>query len=140
MNSHKIRIRNGGCSAYTSIVDYKPEQAIGSWNYGVELQWQFHTHSAQTKTVETLETILQSPLNCTSTSICKQYEEKVEEGKGCKNTLCCHYLKDSAMNSRKIRIRNGGCSAYTSIVDYKPEQAIGSWNYGVELQWLPAKK
>ncbi|CAL0302312.1 unnamed protein product [Lupinus luteus] len=86
------------------------------------------------------ETILLSPLNCTATSICKQYEEKVEEGKGCKNTLCCHYLKDSAMNSRKIRIRNGGCSSYTSIVDYKPEQAISSWNYGVELQWVPANK
>ncbi|OIV95086.1 hypothetical protein TanjilG_21476 [Lupinus angustifolius] len=83
------------------------------------------------------DSILLSPLNCSSNSICRQFEEKVEEGNGCMNTLCCHYLKDSAMSSHRIRIRVGGCTAYTSIVDFKPDESIDSWNYGIELQWFP---
>lgn len=83
------------------------------------------------------ENILQSPLNCSSNSICRQFEGKVEEGSGCMNTLCCHYLKDSAMNSHRIRVRVGSCTAYTCLVDFKPDDPLQSWNYGVELQWLP---
>jgi len=80
--------------------------------------------------------ILQSPLNCTSNSICRQYEKKVEEGFGCMNTLCCHYLKDSAMNSHKIRVRIGSCTAYTCLVGFTPDDPLQTWNYGIELQWL----
>nr|POF10102.1 wall-associated receptor kinase-like 15 [Quercus suber] len=43
-------------------------------------------------------------LNCSSTSFCRQFENNVEEGIGCKNTLCCHYLKDSPFTSHMIRI------------------------------------
>lgn len=81
--------------------------------------------------------ILQSPLNCSSNSICRQFEEKVEEGSGCMGTLCCHFLKDSAMNSHKIRLKVGSCTAYTSLVDFKPNESFKTWNYGIELQWLP---
>lgn len=81
--------------------------------------------------------ILLSPLNCSSTSFCRQFEEKAPEGSGCSGTLCCHYLKDSAMNAHRIRVRVGGCTAYTSVVDIKPGDTIDSWNYGIELQWLP---
>ncbi|XP_059654403.1 wall-associated receptor kinase-like 20 [Cornus florida] len=80
--------------------------------------------------------ILLSPLNCSSNSLCRLFEDKVVMGRGCKNTLCCTYLKDASMTSHRIRIRVGGCSAYTSIVDIKSESPE-SWNYGVELQWLP---
>lgn len=83
------------------------------------------------------DNILLSPLNCSSNSICRQFEEKVEEGSGCMDTLCCHYLKDSAMNSHRIRLRVGGCTAYTSLVDFKPDDPLDSWTYGIELQWLP---
>ncbi|CAK8544572.1 unnamed protein product [Lathyrus sativus] len=82
------------------------------------------------------DNILQSPLNCSSNSICRQFEEKVEEGKGCMNTLCCHYLKDSAMNSHKIRLRVGSCTAYTCLVNFKPGDPFETWSYGVELQWM----
>ncbi|XP_061371913.1 wall-associated receptor kinase-like 15 [Gastrolobium bilobum] len=81
--------------------------------------------------------ILQSPLNCSSNSICRQFEKEVEEGRGCMGTLCCHYLKDSSMNSHKIRVRVGSCTAYTSLVDFKPDDPLDSWNYGIELQWMP---
>ncbi|XP_028770836.1 wall-associated receptor kinase-like 15 [Neltuma alba] len=83
------------------------------------------------------DNILRSPLNCSSNSICREFEQKVEEGRECMNTLCCHYLKDSAMNSHRIRVRLGGCTAYTSLVDSQPRDSIASWNYGVELQWVP---
>lgn len=35
------------------------------------------------------ENILFSPLNCSSNSLCRQFEEKASEGSACKNTLCC---------------------------------------------------
>lgn len=80
--------------------------------------------------------ILLSPLNCSSISPCRQFEE-VEGGIGCKGTLCCSYLKDSAMTSHRIRLRLGGCTAYTSVVNFHPNQNVKSWNYGIELQWQP---
>ncbi|KAJ4829403.1 hypothetical protein Tsubulata_039918 [Turnera subulata] len=80
--------------------------------------------------------ILSSPLNCSSNSLCRQFEA-AEEGDGCQGTLCCHYLKDSAMTSHRIRVRVGGCTAYTSVVDMKPGESIDMWHYGVELQWVP---
>ncbi|KAJ1417162.1 Wall-associated receptor kinase, galacturonan-binding domain [Sesbania bispinosa] len=83
------------------------------------------------------DNILLSPLNCSSNSICRQFEEKVEEGSGCMSTLCCHFLKDSAMNSHRIRLRVGSCTAYTCLVGLKPDDPLESWNYGIELQWLP---
>ncbi|XP_057960501.1 wall-associated receptor kinase-like 20 [Malania oleifera] len=84
------------------------------------------------------ETIKLSPLNCSDNSPCRVFEAEAVGGRACKNTLCCSYLKDSAMTSHYIRIRNGGCSAYTSFVDVKPgEQDITKWNSGIELQWQP---
>lgn len=83
------------------------------------------------------ENILLSPLNCSSVSPCRQYE-KVEGGSGCEGTLCCSFLKDSAMTSHRIRARVGGCTAYTSVVNFDPDQPVESWNYGIELQWVPS--
>ncbi|CAK9148681.1 unnamed protein product [Ilex paraguariensis] len=83
------------------------------------------------------ETILLSPLNCSSNSLCRQFEEKVEGGSSCRDALCCTYLKDASMTSHRIRVRVGGCTAYTSVVYLKPGDSIDSWHYGIELQWLP---
>lgn len=83
------------------------------------------------------DNLLLSPLNCSSSSLCRQFEDQMEEGRGCRGTLCCHYLKDSSMNSHFIRLRYGGCTAYTSVVDVQPSDPVDKWNYGIELQWLP---
>ncbi|KAL5701007.1 hypothetical protein ACHQM5_026390 [Ranunculus cassubicifolius] len=95
------------------------------------------------------DTILLSPLNCSSNSLCRQFEDRVEEGNVCRNTLCCTFLKDASITSRRIRVRVGGCSAYTSIQGLKnrywaacrtPRKRAESplvWKYGIELQWLP---
>ena len=57
----------------------------------------------------------------------------MEEGIGCKNTLCCHYLKDSSFTSHTIRIRAIGCTAYTSMVNMKPGSSFDSRTYGIEF-------
>lgn len=80
------------------------------------------------------DNLLRSPLNCSSNSFCRQFEEKID---ACRGTLCCHYLKDSHMTSYMIRVRLGGCTAYTSVVDIQPQDPVDNWNYGIELQWLP---
>lgn len=85
------------------------------------------------------KSILQSPLNCSATSPCKLFEGKELKGRGCR-PICCSYLKDSAMTSRRIRIRDGGCSAYTSVVDLKTGDPVGAWHFGVQLQWFPPTK
>lgn len=81
--------------------------------------------------------LLRSPLNCSLSSFCRQFEDNTEEGSACRGTLCCHYLKDSSMTARRIRVRDGGCTAYTSMVDFQIGLPIDRWNYGIELQWLP---
>ncbi|XP_022156422.1 wall-associated receptor kinase-like 20 [Momordica charantia] len=83
------------------------------------------------------DNLINSPLNCSTNSLCRQFEEKMEESSGCKNTLCCTYLKDSAMTSHMIRVRIGGCTAYTAVVNLKPGDPFETWNYGIELQWVP---
>lgn len=83
------------------------------------------------------QNILLSPLNCSKNSLCREFEDKVETARGCKDTLCCSYLKDASMMSHRIRVRIGGCTAYTSVVDLKPGDSIDAWNYGIELQWVP---
>ncbi|OWM72445.1 wall-associated receptor kinase-like 20 [Punica granatum] len=81
--------------------------------------------------------ILASPLNCSSNSLCRQYEDSVAVARGCRGSLCCHYLKDSAMTSHRIRVRVGGCTAYTAMVNVNATEPVESWDYGVELQWAP---
>ncbi|XP_071740500.1 wall-associated receptor kinase-like 20 [Rutidosis leptorrhynchoides] len=80
------------------------------------------------------DNILLSPLNCSSISICRQFEDK--EG-ACAGSLCCSYLKDASMTNHRIRVRVEGCSAYTSMVNIKPGASVDTWNFGIELQWLP---
>ncbi|KAB2630231.1 wall-associated receptor kinase-like 20 [Pyrus ussuriensis x Pyrus communis] len=85
------------------------------------------------------DNLLRSPLNCSSNSLCRVFEDKMLEGRNnaCKSRLCCHYLKDSHMTSHMIRVRVGGCTAYTSVVDIQPQDPADKWNYGIELQWMP---
>lgn len=83
------------------------------------------------------DSILLSPLNCSLNSLCRQFEEKMDEAKACVDTLCCSFLKDASITSHRIRVRMGGCTAYTSVVNIIPGDPPALWNYGIELQWLP---
>ncbi|KAK7258964.1 hypothetical protein RIF29_24557 [Crotalaria pallida] len=115
---------------------YSSDLTEGGFLLHEDLPFNISTHNT-VMLLNCSDNILLSPLNCSTNSICRQFEEKVEEGSGCMSTLCCHYLKDSAMSSHRIRVRVGGCTAYTSLVDFKPDDSLDSWNYGIELQWLP---
>lgn len=81
------------------------------------------------------EALLLSPLNCSSNSLCHQFVRDKKEAKACRDKLCCTYLKDSAMTSHKIQLQEGGCSAYTSMVNINPTLPTNNWNLGVEIQW-----
>ncbi|EEF49928.1 hypothetical protein RCOM_1434200 [Ricinus communis] len=115
---------------------YSSDLALGGLMLDENLPFNISTHNTVMLFNCSMD-ILKSPLNCSSTSFCRQFEEGDEGGNGCKGTLCCHFLKDSAMTSHRIRVRVGGCTAYTSVVDLKPAEPIDAWKYGIELQWLP---
>jgi hypothetical protein len=124
--SPPLIVKNTCCSS---------DLSLGGLSLNENLSFNISTHNT-VMLFNCSDNILLSPLNCSSTSFCRQYEE-VGEGSGCKGTLCCHFLKDTAMTSHRIRVRAGGCTAYTSVVDIKPGDPIDRWNYGIELQWLP---
>ena len=84
------------------------------------------------------QSLLLSPLNCSYNSVCRKFELAADDGiSGCQETLCCSFLKDSPSMSRRIRIRVGACTAYTSVVAIDEKAEPGSWKVGIELQWLP---
>lgn len=115
---------------------YSSDFAVGGLKLDENLPFNISTHNTVMLFNCSFD-ILKSPLNCSSTSLCREFEQRDEQGSGCKGTLCCHFLKDSAMTSHRIRVRAGGCTAYASVVDIKPGDPVDAWNYGVELQWLP---
>lgn len=82
------------------------------------------------------KSLLLSPLNCSSNSVCKKFEA-IDEGIKCRNKRCCSFLKDSPSNSRRLRVRVGACTAYTSVVDINENEDPRSWTFGIELQWIP---
>ncbi|KAG9459518.1 hypothetical protein H6P81_004026 [Aristolochia fimbriata] len=81
------------------------------------------------------DSILLSPLNCSGASPCRLFERAVPEGRGCANSLCCSFLKDASITAHRIKVRLGGCTAYTSVVDLRRSDSPETWMYGVELQW-----
>ncbi|KDP23426.1 hypothetical protein JCGZ_23259 [Jatropha curcas] len=115
---------------------YSSDLGVGGLMLDENLPFNISTHNT-VMLFNCSETILLSPLNCTSSSYCRRFEEGNREGSGCKGTLCCHFLKDASMTSHRVRVRVGGCTAYTSVVDIKSIDPIDAWNYGIELQWVP---
>ncbi|KAL3728399.1 hypothetical protein ACJRO7_033048 [Eucalyptus globulus] len=114
---------------------YSSDLSVGGLSLDEKLPFNISTHNTVIL-LNCSDSLQLSPLNCSSNSFCRAYENNAVEARGCRNTLCCHYLKDSAMTSHRIRIRVEGCTAYTSVVNIKPDDPVGSWNYGIELQWV----
>ncbi|KAF5200141.1 wall-associated receptor kinase-like [Thalictrum thalictroides] len=119
-----------------SDICYSSDLMVGGLRLDEQSPFNISTHNT-VMLLNCSDKILLSPLNCSSNSLCRQFEEKVAEGNVCKNTLCCSFLKDSSITSHRIRARIGGCTAYTCVVDMKPGSSPLSWKYGIELQWLP---
>ncbi|KAK7843014.1 wall-associated receptor kinase-like 20 [Quercus suber] len=67
------------------------------------------------------ETLLQSPLNCTSASLCHVYANQTDSVAPCRDAgLCCTFRTGGSSTEHRIRVREAGCSAYTSFVNLDP--------------------
>lgn len=84
------------------------------------------------------ETLLGSPLNCSSTSLCHVYINNSRAEFPCQDgSLCCTFRAGGSTTSYMIRLRETGCRAYTSFVNLNPALPVDRWpNPGVALQWV----
>ncbi|KAH6769190.1 Protein kinase family protein [Perilla frutescens var. frutescens] len=83
------------------------------------------------------DSILSSPLNCTSSSLCHVYSNNSATGAPCRNTPCCAFRAGGSTTAYRIRIREEGCRAYRSFVNLDPGLPVDRWPQpAVELLWL----
>ncbi|XP_057788978.1 wall-associated receptor kinase-like 20 [Salvia miltiorrhiza] len=79
--------------------------------------------------------ILNSPLNCTSTSLCHVYSNATASP--CRGTQCCAFRAGGSTTAYRIRVREEGCRAYRSFVNLDPALPVDRWPQpAVELLWL----
>ncbi|CAL0301468.1 unnamed protein product [Lupinus luteus] len=87
------------------------------------------------------QSLLMSPLNCSSTSLCHSYINGTVSASACGGELCCSYRAGGSSNSYMIRVRESGCSAYSSFVNLDPVLQVNRWpEPGLEIQWLLPKE
>ncbi|KAB2598288.1 wall-associated receptor kinase-like 20 [Pyrus ussuriensis x Pyrus communis] len=87
------------------------------------------------------DTLLRSPLNCTASSLCHTYINGTGSVGSCKESLCCTFRAGGSSTSYMIRVRDSGCSAYTSFVNLDPGLPVDRWpEPGVELQWASPRE
>nr|XP_043634850.1 wall-associated receptor kinase-like 20 [Erigeron canadensis] len=84
------------------------------------------------------ESLLRSPLNCTSTSLCHSYINNSVEASSCgRAPICCTFRSGGSSTMYSIRVRDGGCQAYRSFVNLDYSLPVSQWpNPGVEIQWV----
>lgn len=86
--------------------------------------------------------LLSSPLNCSSESLCHTYVNESSENGGaigaCRNApICCTFRAGGSSTSDKIRVRESGCRAYRSFVNLDSTLPVSRWpEPGMELQWV----
>ncbi|WMV57142.1 hypothetical protein MTR67_050527 [Solanum verrucosum] len=86
--------------------------------------------------------LLSSPLNCSSESLCHTYVNGSSGNGGgvgaCRNApICCTFRAGGSSTSYMIRVRESGCRAYRSFVDLDPLLPVSRWpEAGMELQWV----
>ncbi|XP_059287504.1 wall-associated receptor kinase-like 20 [Lycium ferocissimum] len=86
------------------------------------------------------ETLLGSPLDCSSSSLCHVYLNGSRGGDlfECTQTpICCTFRAGGSSTSYMIRVRESGCRAYRSFVNLDTELPVSRWaKPGLELQWV----
>ncbi|EPS68579.1 hypothetical protein M569_06189 [Genlisea aurea] len=81
--------------------------------------------------------ILNSPLNCTSTSLCHVYVNATSSASACGTTPCCAFRAGGSTTSYRIRVRPQGCKAYLSFVNLDYGAPVSQWPApAVELEWI----
>lgn len=88
--------------------------------------------------------LLQSPLNCSSNSLCHVYANATgSTASACAPLpLCCTFVAGGSSTSYRIRVSPQFCSAYRSFVGLDPAQPPATWerNLGLELQWATPRE
>uniref|UniRef100_A0ACD5TPY4 Uncharacterized protein n=1 Tax=Avena sativa TaxID=4498 RepID=A0ACD5TPY4_AVESA len=85
--------------------------------------------------------LLQSPLNCSSNSLCHVYANAT--GSPCSPLpLCCTFVAGGSSTSYRIRASPEYCSAYTSFVGLDATETAATWGsrLGLELQWATPRE
>ncbi|KAJ0046797.1 hypothetical protein Pint_06375 [Pistacia integerrima] len=89
-------------------------------------------------------TLLGSPLNCSSASLCHVYVNATRDASACDEasaSLCCTFRAGGSTTSYMIRLREAGCRAYTSFVNLDSNQPVNRWSEpGVEIQWVSPRE
>ncbi|XP_019191890.1 PREDICTED: wall-associated receptor kinase-like 20 [Ipomoea nil] len=82
--------------------------------------------------------LLNSPLNCTASSLCHTYITSSLGGGACSNApICCTFRAGGSSTSDKMRVRSSGCSAYRSFVNLDDSLPVSRWPQpAMELQWV----
>ncbi|CAN1770425.1 Wall-associated receptor kinase-like 20 [Linum perenne] len=86
--------------------------------------------------------LLNSPLNCTASSLCHVYLERSgkvgrDEAGKCANVLdpCCSFVAGGMPSAYRIRLHSSGCKAFRSVVNLDPDGNPEEWDDGLEIQW-----
>ncbi|CAM6048172.1 unnamed protein product [Sphagnum compactum] len=106
-------------------------------NGGFELDPNLDFNLSSSNTIMLLNctsVMLQSPLNCSATSPCRQFAETAAAANGCGTDLCCSF-ESGPTTAYKIPLSSQECSAYTSVIDLDPMLPPSEWSYGIEIQW-----
>ncbi|GLT89085.1 hypothetical protein SLE2022_070850 [Rubroshorea leprosula] len=84
------------------------------------------------------QTLLNSPLNCSSASLCHSYINGTSGAAPCENApICCTFGTGGSSTAYSILVRDSGCRAYTSFVNLNPELPVNRWpEPGLEIEWV----
>ncbi|KAJ7960163.1 putative Kinase [Quillaja saponaria] len=84
------------------------------------------------------ENLLQSPLNCSSTSLCHTYINGSRDASPCEDgPICCTIRAGGSSTEYKVRVWDTGCRAYTSFVNLDPKLPLTRWpEPGLEIEWV----
>ncbi|CAL4886347.1 unnamed protein product [Urochloa decumbens] len=114
---------------------------------GVQLNASLPFNVSSSNTIMLLnctQALLQSPLNCSSNSLCHVYASATgSTASACAPLpLCCTFVAGGSSTSYNIRVSPQFCSAYRSFVGLDPTQPPATWGsrLGLELQWATPRE
>ncbi|TYI62817.1 hypothetical protein E1A91_D10G273200v1 [Gossypium mustelinum] len=84
------------------------------------------------------DSILRSPLDCSSNGLCHEYVNESSRVAACEaSPICCTFKAGGGATAYAIRARQTGCRAYTSFVNLQSDLPVNRWpEPGMELQWV----
>ena len=114
-------------------------------NKGIQLNESLPFNVTSSNTIMYLncsDSLLRSPLNCSSISLCHTYINNTQDAAACGDApICCTFRAGGSPTSYSIRVREAGCRAYRSFVNLDYTTPVSSWpEPGVEIQWVSPRE